>query len=136
MFKGLTYSFTILFILLLVNLSLNARFAADDYYFLYLKANLGSVGGTIFQYMDFSGRWLCHFISLLILNLSGLRFFLPAYFIFTFAVLYLILSSLFYKIYTHYDRRNDLIATYRHYYLAPLFCVHFQLAKIGSGSLV
>ena len=57
--------------------------------------------------MDFSGRWLCHFISLLILNLSGLRFFLPAYFIFTFAVLYLILSSLFYKIYTHYDIDED-----------------------------
>ena len=53
--------------------------------------------------MDFSGRWLCHFISLLALNLSGFRFFLPAYFVFTFAMLYLILSSLFYKIYTYYD---------------------------------
>ena len=103
MFKGLTYCFTILFILLLVNLSLNARFAADDYYFLYLNMNYGPVGGTIFQYMDFSGRWLCHFISLLALNLSGFRFFLPAYFVFTFAMLYLILSSLFYKIYTYYD---------------------------------
>ena len=103
MFKGLTYSFTILFILLLVNLSLNARFAADDYYFLYLNMNYGPVDGTIFQYMDFSGRWLCHFISLLALNLSGFRFFLPAYFVFTFAMLYLILSSLFYKIYTYYD---------------------------------
>lgn len=130
MFKGLTYSFIILFILLLLSLSLNARFAADDYYFLYLKLNYGSVGGTIFQYMDFSGRWLCHFLSLSLLNLSGFKYFLPTYFAFTFGILYLILSSLFYKIYSHYDiDENDFNSD-----LPPLlFMATFFLCSFSIG---
>ncbi len=107
MFKGLTYSFIILFLLLLINLSLNARFAADDYYFISLNLNFGSVGGTLFQYKDFSGRWLCHFVSLLLLKFSEFKFFLTAYFLFTFGTLYLILSSFFYKIYTYFGIHED-----------------------------
>ena len=103
MFKGLTYSFTILLLLLLVILSFNARFAADDYYFLFLEKSEGAFGGMIFQYTDFSGRWLSHFVSLMLLKLSGFKYFLAGFFILTFATLYLILSSLFYKIYNWYD---------------------------------
>jgi hypothetical protein len=103
LFKGLTYTFTILFLLLLVILSFHARFAADDYYFIFLEKSYGAIGGTVFQYGDFSGRWLCHFISLTILKLSGFKYFLPAFFLLTLGTLYLILSSLFYKIYNWYD---------------------------------
>ncbi len=103
LFKGLTYSFTILLLLLIVILSFHARFAADDYYFLFLEKTKGAIGGTIFQYSDFSGRWLCHFVTLMVLKLSGFKYFLAAFFLFTFGILYLILSSLFYKIYNWSD---------------------------------
>ena len=103
MFKGLTYTFAILLLLLLVILSFHSRFAADDYYFLFLEREHGVIGGTLFQYNDFSGRWLCHLTSMTLLKFSGFTYFLPAFFIFTFGTLYLILSSLFYKIYSRYD---------------------------------
>ncbi len=103
MIKGLTTSFIILIIFLLINLAINVRFAADDYYFIFLNNNYGAIGGAFFQYTDFSGRWLCHFISLLLLNFSSFRMFLPIYFLATFIVFYLVLSSLFYKIYSWYD---------------------------------
>lgn len=131
MLKFLTYSIAILFVFLLLVLSFNARFAADDYYFIYLKNNLGAIGGTIYQYKSFSGRWLCHYSGLLLLKFSELKYFLPCFFIFTFTTFYLILSSLFYKIYNWFDiSESDFNSDFPPLlFLATFFLTSFSIGE-------
>jgi hypothetical protein len=60
----------IIFLLLFTVLSIHARFASDDFYYLYLFEKYGAWGGMIYQYMHWSGRWSAHLAGCFLLHFS------------------------------------------------------------------
>lgn len=101
--KNFRNIFTFLFIVLIIILSKNARFAADDYFFIYLSNTFGPIKGALLQYNTFSGRFLTHIVSCYLLQFSNSSYFLPIYFCLTFLILYYALSAIYFKIYSLYS---------------------------------
>ncbi len=82
--KYFTYTYglwvlAILFILLVVILFYFNRLAADDFYFLSLQNERGTIEGVKHCYESYSGRWLAYALTCFLLQFSNSSFFLIAF---------------------------------------------------------
>src|SRR4051812_7775290 len=91
---------SLLFIILYIILSSNARLASDDFYYMYLKNTYGAWGGMAWQYDHWSGRWSAHSVACWLLSFSDKKNFLLVLHMLTLGGLYISIRALLSKIFS------------------------------------